>query len=140
MLKIYDVRSMFKINRQEWDVCGNLGWICEDESEICKEVVILDKMRFYRALETIAANPNDYKGMSAGQTLFRHRPYIEISNPHYLECERYYAKDAHTISYKLVCREKEGVTLEWIMEHLSAEKAIQYFKERGMSICPIKSP
>ena len=140
MLKIYDVRSMFKINRQEWDVCGNLGWICEDESEICKEVVILDKMRFYRALETIAANPNDYKGMSAGQTFFQHRPYIEISNPRYLECERYYAKDAHTISYKLVCQEKECVTLEWIMGHLSAEKAIQYFKERGMSICPIKSP
>ena len=77
---------------------------------------------------------------SSAKPFFRHRPYIEINTPHCLEYERYYAKDAHTISYKLIFREKKDVTLEWIMEHLSAEKAIQYFKERGMSICPIKSP
>ena len=140
MLKVYDVRSMFQINHQKWDVCGSPGWVCKDESEVCEEVVILDKMRFYRTLEAIASNPNGYDGMFVGQTLFRHRPYIEINTPHCLEYERYYAKDAHTISYKLIFREKKDVTLEWIMEHLSAEKAIPYFKERGMSICPIKSP
>lgn len=63
-------------------------------------------MRFYRTLEAIASNPNGYDGMFVGQTLFRHCPYIEINTPHYLEYERYYAKDAHTISYKLIFREK----------------------------------
>lgn len=33
--------------------------------------------------------------------------------------------------------EMEYVTLEWIMRHLKAEQAIQYFKERGMNVCPI---
>lgn len=35
-------------------------------------------------------------------------------------------------------KEKKNVTLEWIMEHLSADKAIQFLKERGMAVCPIK--
>lgn len=139
MLKIYDVRSVFQINRQKWDVCGTPGWICKDESEVGEEVIILDKMPFYHTFKAIAANPSDYDGMFTGQTPFRHRPYIEIGGLFRSDYVRYYAKDAHTISYKLVFREKKNVTLEWIMEHLSAEKAIQYFKERGMSICPIKS-
>ena len=39
--------------------------------------------------------------------------------------------------YKYVYKEWKDVPLNYIMEHFSADKCIQYLKERGMSACPI---
>lgn len=47
-------------------------------------------------------------------------------------------KDFSSISIIEINEEKKDVTLEWIMGHLSADKAIQFLKERGMAVCPIK--
>lgn len=49
-----------------------------------------------------------------------------------------FKKDFSSISIIEVNEEKKNVTIEWIMEHLSADKAIQFLKERGMAVCPIK--
>ena len=76
-------------------------------------------------------------GMCVGETLFNHRQYIEVYGYSTETQRRFYAKSIHTISYKYVFREREYVTLEWIMNHLSSEQAIHYFKERGVSVCPI---
>lgn len=135
MLKIYIVKSMFQINRQEWEPCGDSGYACLDESEVPGEVIKLDRCSFSEAYQSI---PNlQLNGVYVGKTAFRHRPYIAVNSWGIYDPRRFYAKDANTISYKQVFREKEYVTLEWITKHLSSDKAIQYFKERGMSICPI---
>lgn len=135
MLKIYDVESMFQINRQDWEPCGSNGYICLDEAEVQEELVVLDRCTFDEAYQIIPKLNLD--GMYVGETLFNHRPYIVVCGWNPATQRRFYTKNIHTISYKEVFREREHVTLEWIMKHLSSEKAIQYFKEREMSVCPI---
>ena len=88
MLKIYDVRSVFQINRQQWEACGDAGYACKDDSEVQEERIILDKCPFSKAFQEIY---NNYlNGIYANET-----------------------------------------------KHLTAEQAIQYFKDRGMTVCPI---
>lgn len=135
MLKIYDVKSMFQVNRQNWKLCGNNGYTCCDESEVQEELVALDRCTFDEAFQIIPKLHLD--GMYVGETLFNHRQYIEVHGYSTETQRRFYAKSVHTISYKYVFREREYVTLEWIMKHLSSEQAIHYFKERGISVCPI---
>ena len=43
-----------------------------------------------------------------------------------------FANDAHTISVKTIYQEREYVSLDWIAKHLTAEQAVQYFKDRGV--------
>lgn len=138
MLKIYKTRSQFQINRQEWEACGKGGYYCKEESEVKKELVLLDKCNFAdAALEILDKQPH-FDGVYAGVTIFLHRPFIEVGEFYRSEYKRLFAKDVHSFSYKIISEEMNHVTLEWIMQHLSAEQAIQYFKERGMSVCPIK--
>ena len=140
MLKIYNVKSFYQIDRQQWEECGHIGWTCQDETQIEEEIVILNEVPFYHAFDTIEADPGSFDGLYIGQTMFRRRPYIKIGGAFVSDYTRYFSQNAHTISYKVVYLEKKNITLEWIMKHLSADKAIQYFKDRGINICPIQIP
>lgn len=135
MLRIYDVRSVFQINRQQWEPCGDAGWTCMDDSNPHEEVVVLNKCPFIEAYRKIY---NDYfNGLYADETMFLHRPYIGVVGRCSQRGKRYFGDVVHTISYKVIYRERKDVSLDWIAEHLSAEKAIQYLKERGMTAYPI---
>lgn len=135
MLKIYNVRSVFQINRQQWETCGDAGYICKDDSEIQEELVVLDKCSFDKAFCEIYNNCFD--GLYADETPILHRPYIGVTGRCSLRGVQYCAKDIHTISYKVIYRERKHVSIDWITKHLTADQAIQYFKERGMTVCPI---
>lgn len=135
MLKIYDVRSVFQINRQQWEACGDAGYACKDDSEVQEERIILDKCPFSKAFQEIY---NNYLNeIYANETLILHRPYIGVVGCCRSRGSRYFADDVHTVSYKIIYRERECVSIDWITKHLTAEQAIQYFKDRGMTVCPI---
>lgn len=135
MLKIYSVKSMFQINRQRWQPCGTNGYVCLDEDKVQAELINLDHCSFDEAYQKISELHPD--GLDIGETIFRHRPYITIGGWNAEEQERFYAGKVHTISHKDIYREKKYVTLDWISSHLTADEAIQYFKERGMTVRPI---
>lgn len=138
MLKIYKTHSLFQINRQGWERCGRGGYYCKEESEIKEELVLLNRCNFTEAVLEILDKQPRFDGVYAGMTMFLHRPFIEVGEFYRSEYTRLFAKDVHSFSYKVISEEMRHVTLEWIMKHLSAEQAIQYFKERGMNVCPIK--
>ena len=71
-------------------------------------------------------------------TFILRRPYLHFFVEWLYEPINLFKKDFSSISIIEVNEEKKNVTLEWIMEHLSADKAIQFLKERGMAVCPIK--
>lgn len=137
MLKIYEARSVFQINRQRWDFCGSHGWVCKDESEVQNELILLNKCDFTNARREICEKHLD--GVYSGETTFRHRPFIAVKRSYSTECEKFFAEDVHSFSYKIIYREMNDITLEWIARHLTTDEVIRYFKERGMSMCPIKS-
>ena len=130
MLKVYTVKSYISINGEDWCHVGRDGRIISDENPT--EKVFLDNATFNECYEYIKEHKLD--GIYFSYTLFRKKPIIYISTSFYC-AHRYNHFD--TISYKCVYKECKYVPLNYIMEQFSADKCIQYLKERGMSACPI---
>lgn len=131
MLKVYRVGSYYKVDDEELTRCGDTGYTIREElteeTEIC-----LNKVPW----ETVREHPH-LNGIVIGETLFRHRPYVEVYE-NWDEGRRFYQSDFKEFSYVYVYTEWENCSLEWIMQHASADKAIQYMKERGMTVCPLQ--
>lgn len=130
MLKVYTVKSYVSINGGDWQRVGFSGHTMTDDNPI--EKVILNNTTFDECYEYVSQHSLD--GIYLDSTLFRKKPIIYIGDSIF-DNHRYDYFDA--ISYKYVYKEWKNVPLNYIMEHFSADKCIQYLKERGMSACPI---
>lgn len=130
MLKVYTVKSYVSINGGDWQRVGHSGHIMTDNNPT--EKVILNNATFDECYKYVSQH--SLNGICLYSTLFKNKPIIYIDDKHLYE-HRYDHFD--TISYKYVYEEWEDVSLDYIMKHFSADKCIQYLKERGMSACPI---
>ena len=130
MLKVYTVKSYVSINGEDWWNVGRDGCTISDENPT--EKVFLDNTTFDECYEYVCHQPLD--GICSSSTLFKNKPIIYIKDSHFYD-HRYDYFD--TISYKYVYEEYKDASLDYIMKHFSADKCIQYLKERGMSACPI---
>ena len=130
MLKVYTVKSYVSINGGDWQRVGISGHTMTDDNPI--EKILLDNATFNECCEYISHHSLD--GIWLDSTLFRNKPILYIGDG-WFDSTRYDHFD--TISYKYIYEEWEDVPLNYIMEHFSADKCIQYLKERGMSTCPI---
>lgn len=114
--------------------------VCNQEFKRAKRMYpyasIIENANFKQAFEHFENSP--IHDVVACRTYFRHRPYICLIGAWFAESVNLYQKDFTSLSIRRISEEDKGVTLEWIMEHLSAEKTIQYLKERGLNICPIR--
>lgn len=139
MLKIYTVSQQFKIDDKDWQECGERGWVCREESSVATETIRANCVDWHEMARLIETSPYGwFDGLVTDKTFFRKRPYIRAFRCGWHdEAWRFFPKDFKTISYRVLYEERSYVSMEWIFEHLSADKAIQYFKERGMNICPI---
>ena len=130
MLKVYTVKSYVSINGGDWQRVGHSGHIMTDNNPT--EKVILNNATFDECYKYVSQHPLD--GIYLSSTFFKNKPIIYINDRHFCE-HRYDHFD--TISYKYVYEEWKNVPLTYIMNNFSADKCIQYLKERGMSACPI---
>lgn len=130
MLKVYNVVSYVSIDGAKWCSVGHPGYCCTDED--CGVKLILDNASFAEAREYLSNNFLD--GVCNSATFWRLKPTITVRYRDAWDGVTY--KNFSTISYKIVYTEDKNVTLGWMMEHLPAEKVIQYLKERGITTCP----
>ena len=130
MLKVYTVKSYVSINGEDWWHVGCNGHTISDEN--LTEKIFLDNVTFNECYKYVSQHSLD--GIYLDSTLFKKKPIIYINDSR-SDSHRYDQFD--TISYKYVYEEWKDVPLNYIMEHFSADKCIQYLKERGMSACPI---
>lgn len=130
MLKVYTVKSYVSINGEDWQRVGISGHTITDDNPT--EKVILDNATFDECYEYVSQHSLD--GIYLDSTLFKNKPIIYIG---YSIFDNHRYDHFDTISYKYVYEEWEDVSLNYIMEHFSADKCIQYLKERGMSACPM---
>lgn len=130
MLKVYRVKSYVSINGEDWLHIGYDGHKITDDSPT--EKILLNNATFDECFEYIKNHNLD--GIWLDSTLFRNRPIIYIGESSW-DAHRY--DHFNTISYKYVYEEWEDVSLNYIMNNFSADKCIQYLKERGMTACPI---
>lgn len=136
MLKIYKTYLQYQTDGGTWERFGYSGWLCEEESDIEASKSIIENANFKQAFEHFENFP--IHDVAVCRTYFRHRPYICLIGAGFAESTNLYQNDFTSLSIKKITEENKDVTLEWIIEHLSAEKTIQYLKERGLNICPIK--
>ena len=131
MLKVYNVVSYVSVDGANWRSVGHPGHCCTDEDRDVK--LILDNASFAEAREYIG---NHFLGgVYNSETFWRNKSVIAVHYRDALDDVVY--RNFNTISYKNVYTENKNVTLGWMMEHLSADKVIQYLKERGLTTCPM---
>lgn len=130
MLKVYTVESYVSIDGSDWQHIGADGYTARDDDPI--EKMLFENFTFEQCYEYLQGKGLD--GIWRSETFFRKKPMLYIGDG-YFSSSAYYS--FNTISYKYVYKEWESVPLDWIMKHLSAEKCIQYLKERGITTCPI---
>ena len=135
MLKIYDPIYSVSIDGGQFkQVSGffDTDWFVGDE-DLPETEVLLDNVPFIEAYEWLK---NHYvSGAGPCKTIFKGRPQISLRY-------RYSMYDSVGITEKkckrfsiLIERKlRAGVTMEWILKNLPADKAIQYLTERGVSI------
>lgn len=131
MLKVYNVYEYISVDGGEWRQVGGGGYRITDE-ELSNRIMLdnanFDETREYLKNNICFAIFND-------ETFFRHKPLIKIS---YDDCWEYATyRHFDTLSYKRVYKEWTKVTMQWLMEHASADQVIQYLKERGITTCPM---
>ena len=131
MLKVYQVVSYVSVDGAKWRSVGYPWHCCTDEDLGVK--LILDKSSFDEAREYLSNHLLD--GVWNSSTFWREKPTIVVSYNDAWDSVEY--KSFDTISYKNVYTEDKNVTFEWMMKHLSADKVIQYLKERGITTCPM---
>ena len=131
MLKVYNVYEYISVDGREWRRVGGSGYRITDEE--LSDCIILDNASFDETREYVKNNYPDV--MFNDETFFRHKPLIQIK---YDDCWEYATyKHFDTLSYKRVYKERKDVTMQWLMEHASADQVIQYLKERGITTCPM---
>ena len=131
MLKVYNVYECVSVNGGDWRQVGDSGYTITDEE--LSERIILDNASF---IDTIEYLKNKFCfSIRKDKTFFKHKPIIKIGYNGAWDYAVYRGFD--TLSYKIVYEEWEGVTMQWLMEHASANQVIQYLKERGITTCPM---
>lgn len=131
MLKIYDVTDYVSIDGTKWRVVGGYGYHVSDKTPENK--LIFDNITFNEAYEYLSSHTLD--GMREDTSFITKKPLIYIRYQGAWDSVAY--RGFNTISYRREFKENANVSLEWIMKNLSADKAIQYLKDRGMTVCPI---
>ena len=138
MLKIYRVYNYVSIDGGKWRRVVN-GWLKPTEYKVSDKPletqhilcdVPFDKVYDYR-------HNNRLDGILDSSSCWYNKiiPVICVRYEDAWDDVRY--RRFNTMSYKIVYEEWKDVTLQWIIEHLSADQCIQYLKDRGMNTCPI---
>lgn len=137
MLKVYTVQDYYKVDGEDWQKCGVGGTALRDDARPLAVTKLSDAC--FAEVYGKLLRGEAYNGLYCGQTLCRHRPYIEVYTGWFCDNpRRFYAKDFQKLSYEYRYEEWPDCSLEWIMKHASAEQTIQYMKERGMTVCPLR--
>lgn len=131
MLKVYRVYNCVSVDGADWREVGQGGYKISDEEDETK--FILENASFDEVREYLSQYRLD--GVWNDATLFRGKPQVAVDYDGAWDDVRYRKFD--TMSYKQVYKEWHGVPLRWLMDHASAEQAIQYLKDRGITVCPI---
>ena len=131
MLKVYVVKSWYKVDDEQWKRGSRHGYMIREETT--EE----GKLHFHKASWDEVYDKSNLADIWVGQTLFRRRPYIEVHHG-WDDTRRFYRGDFREFTYMDSYDEWKECSLEWIMKHASAEQAIQYMKERGMTVCPMQ--
>lgn len=125
MLKSYKVRTYISVNNKPKIEVFQIDYgLTEDELPR----VVATSWSFKDCFDEKVPTPV----IKTGVTSFRKRPYVEVEYS-WSAVDRYYNFDSITVERHY---EPYDITLDELFKKYSADKSIQYLKERGMNTCP----
>ena len=132
MLQAWEFEIEVKINDRDWEGTSFIGWDLKEKIPKTYETIV-ENLSFedfykYQLKEMIP-------GFTLDETLFRKRKSIFYRARWNTEGERFCENDIQSISIRYHNYIKK-VSLKEIFEHCTADKTIQYLKERGLTTCP----
>ena len=134
MLQIYDPIFCVSIDEGPYKVVRGVfdnDWFTS-ACDLMEKQYLLYNASFVDAYEYLRSN---YVSGARPSTSFFNAPQISLL---YQRSGRWAnIKKCKTFSLFVKNKLRENVTLDWILKHLEADKAIQYLTERGMGICQI---
>lgn len=126
MLKAYKVRTNISVDGQPMKSIFRIGYgLTEDELPR----TVTTTWSFQDCFDQKVPTP----AIKTDVTLFRKRPYVNVEYE-WDDVDRYYNFDSIVVERRY---EPYDITLNELFKEYSAEEAIQYLKDRGMTICPI---
>lgn len=135
MLKIYKIHNYVSVDGSPWRRVIR-GWLADTPCIAAEDHSPdhpLCELTFEDAHEYLSNNELD--GIWADKTFFRKKPIICARYADAFDDVTY--KHFQFVSYKTEYVEWVGVPLDWIINNLPADQAIQYLKERGITACPM---
>ena len=135
-LKIYDPIYAVSIDGGPWERLEDqfyTNWFVTDK-DLPETELLLDNVSFREAYDYL--RDNYIFGARTRRTVFKGKPQLSLL--YFNTIDRKYIKKCEGFSLLAKNRLRKNVTLDWILKHLEADQAIQYLKERGIEICPIK--
>lgn len=77
--------------------------------------------------------------MYVGETFWKKRPYISAAGYHLdVDVPKYFEDDETRFSVICVYVLDKHYTMNDVMKHARADQAVQWFKERGLAVCPMQ--
>lgn len=135
MLKIYDPIYSVSIDGGPWERLGNpfdTNWFVTDK-DLPETELLLDDVSFQEAYDYL--RDNYFSGARTCTTFFKDKPQISLL--YFNSIDRKCIKKCECFCLRAENKLRKNVTLDWILNHLEADQAIQYLVERGMGICQI---
>ena len=134
MLKVYMETTRIIVDDKHYHLVSHREVALDTEPT---EIVLLDNASFEEVCTYLSEHhPFTMRHIQTRRPLGRIKSEIHIEDMYSHNPVVY--KHFDKLTYKTSYTEHKSVTLNWIMEHLSADQCIQYLKDRGMTACPIK--
>ena len=126
MLNVYKKETLVSINQEDWIQVGYSPYVLIEETEEKDEIVLCNDSFKYCC--NFLKN-QCIRGLYIKYTHFRRKPLVVLSDGWGKKYKSY--KNFNDITCKYVYTPAPTITLEYIVKHFSANKVIQYIKERG---------
>lgn len=136
MLQMYYASTYLLVGDQRFKINRSSSFIRDDQLD---EGEFLLKDATWGETKAKIENGELSSIMYSATTFWKKRPYISAAG-YYCDDDipKFFENEETRFSVVRVYVLDEYYTMEDVMKHASADQAVQWFKERGLSVCPLQ--
>lgn len=136
MLQMYYASLYLKVNGEiAGKLLGGVVKLRDDGEELIE--LVLDRVSWEELYDEIV-NGKMAHYMFVGETFWKKRPFISGAGFYGEDIPKYFEDDVNKFTVAWVYRLNEYYTVNDVLKHAKADQAVQWFKERGMTACPLQ--
>lgn len=126
MKKVVEFNHEFKIGEKDiWHPVSI--WAKVEYTEPIEEIIILKSFN-----EALSFVENGFRNAYVGKTLFKKKPKLILSTPHYDFAKKITEKNFKTIYYRKVYRDVVNPSIEYLVRNLSADDFAEWYKDKKL--------